>query len=82
MGNPLIPASTPTLLTRIGDDYFVANSTLEYFRGYGSSTAVTWSTSSCRPTSRSFTGQVVGPYAHDGVVDVKAIDYTGQDIQR
>lgn len=30
----------------------------------------------------SFTGRVVGPYARDGVVDVLAWDYAGQDIQR
>jgi xylan 1,4-beta-xylosidase len=30
----------------------------------------------------SFTGRVVGPYAREGIVDVLAWDYAGQDIQR
>lgn len=30
----------------------------------------------------SFTGRVVGAYARDGVVDLLALDYTGQDVQR
>jgi hypothetical protein len=32
--------------------------------------------------TESFTGRVVGPYAREGVVDVRAIEYTGQDVQR
>lgn len=30
----------------------------------------------------SFTGRVAGPYARSGVVDVLALGYTGQDVQR
>lgn len=30
----------------------------------------------------SFTGRVVGPYARQSVVDVRSIDYAGQDIER
>jgi beta-xylosidase len=32
--------------------------------------------------TESFTGRVVGPYAREGVVDVRTIEYAGQDVRR